>query len=162
MSENPYRLDINQVQQYLPHRSPFLFVDRVLEIHPTPNQEGTKVVALKNVSFNEPYMVGHFPGFAIMPGVLIIEAMAQTAGFSLYPDAVKDLENFRKGFKLILVGTNSARFRRPVIPGDSLRIETVVKKVRGKLWIFDCLGTVNGERVADAEIMANLMPNAEM
>jgi 3-hydroxyacyl-[acyl-carrier-protein] dehydratase len=162
MNETSFKLDINQIQKYLPHRTPFLLIDKVLEIHATQDQVGSKVVSVKNVTFNEPFMQGHFPGFAIMPGVLIIEAMAQTAGMTLYPQAVKDLENFTKGFKLILVGVNSARFRKPVIPGDALKIETVVDKVRGKLWMFDCTATVDGERVAEAEIMANLMPNSEM
>ena len=93
MSENKYRLNIDQIQKFLPHRPPFLLIDRVLEIHPTgdvndmsPNNKlGTRVVALKNVSYNESYFQGHFPGFAILPGVLILETMAQAASFSVYP-----------------------------------------------------------------------------
>src|SRR6478609_8230282 len=93
MEQQQYRLNVDQIQKFLPHRQPFLLVDRILEIHPTGDltdvspsgKVGTRVVGLKNVSFNEPYFQGHFPGFAILPGVLLIEIMAQVASFSLYP-----------------------------------------------------------------------------
>jgi len=167
VNENPYRLDINQIQRFLPHRFPFLLIDRVLEIHPTgpldappPSAEvGTRVVAIKNVSGNEPFFQGHFPGFAIFPGVLLIEAMAQTACFSIYPNLVKDLDRLSKSFQCILVGVDQARFRKPVIPGDTVRIETEVTKCRGKLWAFQCTAIVDGQKVAEAEILANLMAN---
>jgi 3-hydroxyacyl-[acyl-carrier-protein] dehydratase len=171
-TENAYRLSVDQIQKYLPHRAPFLLVDRVLEIHPTgdltdlsPNNKvGTRVVALKNVSFNEPYFQGHFPGFAIMPGVLLIEIMAQAASFSLYPyfanQAGGKIEHMARNFQCILVGVDSARFRRPVVPGDTLRIETTVTKCRGRLWAFQCVISVDGQRVAEADIMANLIANA--
>jgi 3-hydroxyacyl-[acyl-carrier-protein] dehydratase len=166
--ENPYKLNINQIQRFLPHRSPFLLVDRILEIHavgdldapPPVAQVGTRVVGLKNVSFNEPYFQGHFPGFAILPGVLIIETMAQVASFSVYPSLEKDLDRLAREFQCILVGVDSARFRKPVVPGDTLRIETEVTKCRGKLWAFQCTASVEGQKVAEAEILANLVSSS--
>jgi 3-hydroxyacyl-[acyl-carrier-protein] dehydratase len=169
--ENSYRLNVNQIQKFLPHRAPFLLVDRVLEIHVPGGDSnmtfphapvGTKVVAIKNVSFNEPYFQGHFPGFAIVPGVLIIETMAQAASFSVYPSLMgeKDIDRIIRDFQCILVGVDSARFRKPVVPGDTLRIETEVVKCRGKIWAFQCTALVDGQKVAEAEILANLMSNS--
>ena len=167
--ENPYHLNINQIQRFLPHRSPFLLVDRVLEIHPEGNIDspppsaniGTRVIALKNVSYNEPYFQGHFPGFAILPGVLIIETMAQAASFSVYPSMLRDIDRLSKDFQCILVGVDGARFRKPVIPGDTMRIETEVTRCRGKIWAFQCVVTVDGQKVAEAEILANLVSNSD-
>jgi 3-hydroxyacyl-[acyl-carrier-protein] dehydratase len=169
MSEKSYRLNIDQIIKFLPHRQPFLLVDRILEIQPahevkdlaSSEKVGTKVVAIKNVSYNEPYFQGHFPGFAILPGVLIIEIMAQTASFSVYPYLAHDLENLAKQFQCILVGIDNARFRRPVVPGDTMRIESVVTKCRARLWAFHCEVTVDGQRVAEADIIANLIANSE-
>jgi len=172
MSEQPnrYFLNIEQVKRYLPHRQPFLLVDRVLEVHPTGDvkktnfdqtQVGTRVVAIKNISYNEPCFQGHFPSFSIFPGVLVIEAMAQTASFSLYPYMESDIDRISRDFQCILVGVDGARFRRPIVPGDTLRIESVVKKCRGKLWAFQVTATVDGQRVAEAEIMANLILKEE-
>ena len=163
--ETSYSLNINQIQRFLPHRSPFLLVDRILEIHPKGNPDlpppsagvGTRVVGIKNVSFNEPYFQGHFPGFAIVPGVLIVETMAQVASFSVYPNMAKDIDRLAREFQCILVGVDGARFRKPVVPGDTLRIETEVTKCRGKLWAFQCTVTVNGQCVAEAELLANLV-----
>jgi 3-hydroxyacyl-[acyl-carrier-protein] dehydratase len=171
-TDNPYRLNIDQIRKFLPHRSPFLLIDRVLEIHPTgdvadtsPNgRAGTRVVALKNVTYNEPCFQGHFPEFSILPGVLLVEIMAQAASFSTYPYLLKQaqqagasIEEFARNFQCILVGVDSARFRRPVVPGDSLRVETTVTKCRGRLWAFQCVITVDGKTVAEADIMANLI-----
>ncbi len=164
-NESQYRLNIERIQEYLPHRAPFLLLDRILEIHPVgklndlteDGKIGTRVVSLKNVSFNEPHFQGHFPGFAIMPGVLILETMAQTASFSLYPYLQGQLDRFRGKFQCILVGVESARFRRPVVPGDTLKIETVVTKSRRQLWGFQCTATVDGQKAAEAEILANLI-----
>jgi 3-hydroxyacyl-[acyl-carrier-protein] dehydratase len=170
---NPYRLNIDQIRKFLPHRAPFLLVDRVLEIHPGGDvsdpapaaRVGTRVVALKNVTYNEPYFQGHFPAFSIVPGVLLVEIMAQAASFSTYPyllhDAKGDIENYARNFQCILVGVDSARFRRPVVPGDTLRVETSVTKCRGRLWTFHCLITVEGKPVAEADIMANLISSSE-
>lgn len=164
-SENRYQLDINQIQKYIPHRPPFVMIDRVLEIHlvgsPTDavaaDKTGVKVIAIKNVSVGDFWTQGHFPGYAIMPGVLVIEAMAQTASFSLYPYVERDLKKFTSTFQCALVGVEGARFRKPVVPGDTLRIETVVTKVRGRLWVFECTASVDGQRAAEAEILANLV-----
>ena len=169
MSENKYQLDLAQILKFVPHRYPFLLVDRVLEIHPagdinnfdTKEFEGTKVKALRAVSGNEAFFQGHFPGFPIMPGVLLIEAMAQTTIFSLYPWMEKDLENLADGFQTVLVGTDKARFRKPVVPGDVVVFETEVLKSRGRLWRFGCQARVDGKKVADAEILANLLVKGE-
>ncbi len=164
--ENRYRLGIDQIRKYLPHRAPFLLIDRVLEIHPSgdlsdrrsnSSKEGTRVVALKNVTYNEPFFMGHFPGFAVMPGVLITEAMAQAAIFSLYPYFESAIEELSRDFKCILLGINDGRFRGPVGPGDTRRGESFVKKCRGKLWVFDVKATVEGKTVAEAELMAHLV-----
>lgn len=166
MSE--YQLNVNQIQGFLPHRSPFLLVDRILEIHPVGDLDapapvaevGTKVVGIKSVSFNEPYFQGHFPGFAIVPGVLLLETMAQVASFSVYPNMIRKDGPLSKNFQCILVGVEGARFRKPVVPGDTLRIETVVTKQRATLWIFQCVAFVDGQKVAEAEILANLITNS--
>jgi 3-hydroxyacyl-[acyl-carrier-protein] dehydratase len=169
--ENPYTLNANQIQRFLPHRSPFLLLDRVLEIHPDPTTPvvpspipvagvGTRVVAIKNVTINEPYFQGHFPGFAIVPGVLILETMAQTASFSVYPGLAQDVERLSQDFQCILVGVDEVRFRRPVVPGDCMRVETRVTKHRGKIWSFDCAVTVDGQKVAEAQIMAHIVAQA--
>ena len=164
-----YRLNIDQIRQFLPHRAPFLLVDRILEIapvgdvsNPETDKVGTKVTALKNVSYNEPWCVGHFPGFSILPGVLIVEAMAQAASFALYPYHEKDIERISRDFRLILVGVEGVRFRRPVVPGDSLIMQIEVAKQRGKLWVFKADGFVDGQKVAEAEILANLSLKGEM
>ncbi len=165
-----YALGVDQIREFLPHRAPFLLVDRVLEIHPigdltdasSQNKAGIRVVAIKNVTYNEPCFQGHFPNFSIFPGVLILEAMAQTASFSIYPYLIKDISRLAKDFKCILVGISDARFRHPVVPGDRLRIETVVTKCRGRLWVFECKAFVEDTIVAEAEVKANLMPNPEM
>ncbi len=162
--KNPYTLGIDKIQKYLPHRFPFLMIDRVLEIHPIGslddlthhNKVGIRVVAQKNVSINEPQFQGHFPSYAIMPGVLQIEAMAQAASFSLYPYLAQDLDRLAKDLQTILIGVDGVRFRRPVVPGDTLRIETKVTKARGKLWAFECKATVDGQPTAEAELLANL------
>lgn len=166
---SPYLLSIDQIRRFLPHRSPFLLVDRILEIHPmgdlddlSSNQkQGIRVVGLKNVSYNEPFFQGHFPNFSIFPGVMLLETMAQVASFSIYPYMVKDLDRLARNFQCILVGVDGVRFRKPVFPGDSLRIETLVTKVRGRLWAFECKALVDGQRVAEAEILANLVPASE-
>lgn len=173
MSENAFRLNIDQIRKFLPHRAPFLLVDRVLEIHPggdvkdpsPAGKVGTKVVAIKNVTYNEPFFQGHFPEYAIVPGVLLLEIMAQTASFSVYPYMAampEGVEILAKNFQCIFVGVDNARFRRPVVPGDTLRIETTVTKCRGRLWAFNCVASVDGQRVAEADIMANLLSNGDI
>lgn len=162
---NRYRLGIEQIQKYLPHRYPFLLVDRILEIHPVGDVKdlsyqtkiGIRVVGQKNVSFNEPFFQGHFPGYAIMPGVLVLEAMAQSACFSLYPYLEHDLESLAKDFQTILVGADNVRWRKPIVPGDTVRFESIVTKARGKLWGFSCKASVDGQIAAEADLLANLV-----
>jgi len=160
-----YVISGESIRKFLPHRFPFLLVDRVLSIEPkgslisakgSDDKIGTRVVAQKNVSFNEPMFQGHFPDFAIFPGVLSIEAMAQTASFATYPYIVDDAEQMARGFSVILLGVDDVRFRKPVIPGDILRIEAVLEKCRGGIWGFKCEITVDGAKVAQAKILANM------
>ena len=122
---------------------------------------GVRVTASKAVSFNEPYFQGHFPGYAILPGVLVTEMMAQAASFSTYPFLLKELDQVAKKFQCILVGVDGARFRKPIVPGDLIRVETEVVKRRGMLWGFQCEAWVDGHRVAEAEILANLAVKGE-
>lgn len=160
-----YAMSGESIRKFLPHRFPFLLVDRVLSIEPkgdisaprgTADKIGTKVVAIKNVSFNEPMFQGHFPEFAIFPGVLTIEAMAQTATFATYPFIAHDPEQMKRGFSVILLGVDDVRFRKPVVPGDVLRIEAEIDKCRGSIWGFKCVATVDGVTVAEAKILANM------
>jgi 3-hydroxyacyl-[acyl-carrier-protein] dehydratase len=140
-------LDNAGIQKILPHRYPFLLVDTVLEIEPLK-----RIVSLKNVSISEPFFQGHFPGKPVMPGVLIIEGMAQTGGLLLLPD-VPDRD--RKLFYLAAV--DEARFRRPVVPGDQLRIEVTVLKWKGKFCKLQAVATVNGDVAADATLRCMLV-----
>lgn len=164
MSESPFRLNIERIREYLPHRYPFLLIDRIAEIHAVGNMKdvhaddkvGTRVVGIKNYTYNEQFMSGHFPYFSIAPGVLLVESMAQTASFSIYPWVGEYLRKTGRKFEVVLAGIDATRFRRPVVPGDTVKIETVVKKKRGKLWIFECKSTVEGQLVAETEVMANL------
>ena len=166
MSE--YYLEQKQIQKFLPHRQPFLMVDRILSItgpnvmtdENPKNKLGIKVVGQKNISMNEPHFAGHFPEFPIMPGVLILETMAQVASFSMYPFMMGE-GIMRSRFQCVLVGVDQARFRIPVTPGDVLKIETEVTGCRTYLWTFLCKGFVGDKLVAEAKIMANLMPIAE-
>lgn len=138
-------LDINEIQTVLPHRYPFLLVDRIIEL------EADRIVGIKNVTLNEPFFTGHFPEFPVMPGVLIVEAMAQTAGV-LVLKTIADRDN-----KLVmLVAIENARFRRPVVPGDTLRIEMSVIKRRANVAKMAGRVTVEGQVVAEAEVMCNL------
>jgi len=133
---------IHEIMQFLPHRYPFLLVDRIVELQP-----GKRVVGLKNVTINEPYFQGHFPGAPVMPGVLIIEAMAQVAGVMIYRD-LPDKES-----KLIyFTGIENAKFRRPVLPGDQLRIEMELRARRSNFGKMQGRATVDGKLVTEAEV----------
>jgi len=164
---NRYYLDIEKVRGFLPHRAPFLLVDRILEIHPKGDLDhfdvangadkvGTRVVGLKNFTYNEPFIPGHFPNYSIVPGVLQIEMMAQVASFALYPFIESRLSELSGKFQTILVGVDGARFRKPVIPGDSMRVEAELTKCRGRMWGFQAAGFVEGQKVVEAELLANL------
>jgi 3-hydroxyacyl-[acyl-carrier-protein] dehydratase len=143
-------LDINEIQTILPHRYPFLLVDRIVELEPE------RIVGIKNVSYNEPMFTGHFPDFPVMPGVLIIEAMAQTAGV-LVLKSIPDRQN-----KLVLlVAVENARFRRPVVPGDTLRMEMKVIKKKASVAKMAGVATVDGVVVAEAEVMCKLADKDE-
>ncbi len=161
-------IGIDEICRFLPHRTPFLLVDRILEIDPgsgsllpPPSARiGTRVVALKSVSYNEPYFQGHFPGNAIVPGVLIIETMAQAASFCVYPSMKDDIVNLGSVMSCILVGVDHARFRRPVVPGDQMRIEAKVTKSRGRMLGFHADVFVDDYKAAEADILANMLERA--
>lgn len=140
-------LDINGIQKILPHRYPFLLVDAVEEM-----ERQKRIVAVKNVTINEYFFQGHFPGKPIMPGVLILESMAQASGVLILheiPDRDKKL--------LYFAGIDNARFRRPVIPGDQLKIEATVINWRGTICKFGCRASVNGELAAEAELLCKMV-----
>ena len=141
-------IDITTILKILPHRYPFILVDRVIELDP-----GKHIVAIKNVTINEPFFQGHFPGFPILPGVLIIEAMAQTWGICVFALIPNDAKNKN----LFFSGIDNARFRKLVLPGDQLRLELDLIKHRGILWKFRGVVTVDGELVAEAELLASVI-----
>ncbi len=138
-------LDINEIMQILPHRFPFLLVDRITEMEP-----GKRIVGLKNVTINEPFFPGHFPGHPVMPGVLIIEAMAQVGGILAYLSSDEATRNKVTYF----MGIDNARFRKPVIPGDQLRLELAVTMNRRGIWGFNGKAFVADKLVAEADLMA--------
>jgi 3-hydroxyacyl-[acyl-carrier-protein] dehydratase len=137
-------LDIQEIMEILPHRYPFLLVDRVLSVEP-----GKKIVGLKNVTINEPYFAGHFPGHPIMPGVLLIEAMAQLGGVLAILSGQDKTEKIP-----YFMGIDEARFRHPVRPGDTLTITMTSKAVRGSTWKMAGEIHVGSKRVCEAVIMA--------
>jgi UDP-3-O-[3-hydroxymyristoyl] N-acetylglucosamine deacetylase/3-hydroxyacyl-[acyl-carrier-protein] dehydratase len=139
--------DIQDIMKVLPHRYPFLLVDRILEVEP-----GKRIVGLKNVTINEPFFPGHFPGHPVMPGVLIVEAMAQTGGMMLM-DAVEDPESEVVYF----MSLDKVKFRKPVVPGDQLRFELEMLKFRGKTCRMRGVAYVEGQPVAEAEMMAAIV-----
>jgi len=138
-------LDINEIRRYLPHRYPFLLVDRVVEL--TLNES---IVAYKNITINEPFFNGHFPDHPVMPGVLIIEAMAQAAGVLGFKTMDKTPED---GSIYYFVGADKARFKRPVVPGDRLQLEARIVTEKRGIWKFECKATVDGELACSATIM---------
>jgi beta-hydroxyacyl-ACP dehydratase FabZ len=140
-------MEIQEIQSILPHRYPFLLVDRILEIEP-----GKKIVGIKNVTVNEPFFQGHFPGKPIMPGVLIIEAMAQVGGILL----LREVEN-RENKLLYFMGIDEARFRKPVVPGDQLRFELEVLKRKSTTCKLQGKAFVDGALAAEAVILSAMV-----
>lgn len=135
-------MDFQEIKEVIPHRYPFLLVDRVLEM-----EEGKRVVAIKNVTANEPFFQGHFPEYAVMPGVLIIEALAQVGAIGM----LHMEEN--KGKIGFLAGLDKCRFKRQVVPGDQLHLEVEITRVKGPIGKGKGIATVNGELACEAEIM---------
>jgi 3-hydroxyacyl-[acyl-carrier-protein] dehydratase len=137
-------LDVNEIMSLLPHRYPFLLVDRVLEIDP-----GKKITAIKNVTINEPFFPGHFPGHPVMPGVLIVEAMAQTAAILVYNSSEEN-----KGKITYFVGIDNTKFRKPVVPGDQLKFELEITGCRRGIYTFSAKAFVEGKLVTESELRA--------
>ena len=138
-------MDVQRIMEHLPHRYPFLLVDKVVEL-----EGDQRLVGIKNVTYNEPFFMGHFPVKPIMPGVLIIEALAQCTGLlamESQPDEVPDNSLY------YFVGIDKARFKRVVVPGDQLRLEVEFVKRKRSIWVFNGKATVDGELAASAEIM---------
>ncbi len=140
-------IDIREISKILPHAYPFLLVDRIVEIEP-----GKRIVGIKNVTYNEPFFPGHFPGRPIMPGVLIVEAMAQTAGIL----AFQSMPEADQKKPVYFLGIDHVRFRKVVIPGDQLRLELEVTKHRQAIWGFRGKAFVDGKLVTEAELLAML------
>jgi len=137
-------LDVNEIMKLLPHRYPFLLVDRVLEI-----DAGKKIVGLKNVTINEPFFPGHFPGHPVMPGVLIVEAMAQVAAILVYSSSEDNKDKIT-----YFVGIDNTKFRKPVVPGDQLRLELEVIGCRRGIYTFSGKAYVEGKLVTESELRA--------
>ncbi len=141
--------DIQRILQVLPHRYPFLLIDRIVEI-----DGDNSAIGIKNVTINEPHFTGHFPGKPIMPGVLIIESMAQTAGAL----ALLSRESHTPAL-VYFMSIENAKFRKPVVPGDQMRIHVQKTKRRGGLMKYSCVAMVDGQKVAEAEVTAMLIDN---
>jgi 3-hydroxyacyl-[acyl-carrier-protein] dehydratase len=138
-------LDVQKILTLLPHRYPFLLVDRIVEI-----DGDDSAIGIKNVTFNEPHFTGHFPGMPVMPGVLIIEAMAQTAGAI----CVNNMQDVNRAPVVYFMTIDGAKFRKPVVPGDRLEIHVRKMKQRGGIFRFACEAKVGGAKVAEAEVSA--------
>ena len=142
--------DIVEIMKILPHRYPFLLIDKIIELEP-----GKKVVALKNVTINEPFFQGHFPEMPIMPGVLIIEGMGQAGGVL----AFESMPVERRGDLIYFMGMDKVRFRKPVLPGDQLIFQLKIIKIRSKVVKMSGRAFVGEQRVAEAELMASIGEN---
>jgi 3-hydroxyacyl-[acyl-carrier-protein] dehydratase len=140
--------DVGKIQQLIPHRYPFLMIDRAVNV-----VDGKSIVGIKNVTINEPYFVGHFPSHPVMPGVLIVEAMAQSAGALV----VHTMGEAAHGKVVYFMSVESAKFRKPVVPGDVLVIHCTAIHSRGNVWKFEGVARVNGLKVADATYSAMIM-----
>lgn len=135
-------MTVNEIMKLLPHRYPFLLVDKIVDLKP-----GASALGVKNVTINEPFFQGHFPGQPIMPGVLVIEAMAQVAGVMAFRSGVE-------GKSVYFMSIDNAKFRRPIVPGDQVMMEIKVLKQRGNVWKFSGTATVDGKLVAETEFTA--------
>lgn len=146
--ESRQQLDIAEIMAILPHRYPFLLIDRVIEV-----VRRERIVAIKNVTMNEPFFQGHFPGYPIMPGVLVVEAMAQTGATLLlteFPD--------RDDYLTVFTGIERAKFRRPVVPGDQLRMEIKVLNWRSRAVRMEGIATIEGKVACEAVVMCQIVP----
>jgi 3-hydroxyacyl-[acyl-carrier-protein] dehydratase len=141
-------VDINEILKYLPHRYPFLLIDRVLEL-----ELDKRILALKNVTYNEPFFTGHFPHLPVMPGVLVLEAMAQAAGILSFATMGRRSDD---NSVFYFAGIDNARFKRPVGPGDQLKLEVEILRKSRMLWKFKGVASVDGQAVAEAELMCAL------
>lgn len=149
---------VEDIQKILPHRYPFLLVDRVIEIKEADQENtrvGRQVTAIKNVTANEPFFNGHFPHRPVMPGVLIIEAMAQAGALGCYLPDDEEMD-------VAIAHIKDAKFRKPVVPGDTLKLTAVVHKDRGKMIVLLCKAFVEDQLVAQAEIMAYVIPKSQL
>lgn len=139
-----YCIDVNGIMERIPHRDPFLLIDGILRCEP-----GQSIVAEKNVSVDEPYFAGHFPGHSVMPGVLLVEAMAQAAGVLVWESVPPEQRNFI----LFLVSVENTRFKRPVFPGNRLVLTATLTSRRRDFWRFEAVAEVDGRRVANSEFV---------
>jgi 3-hydroxyacyl-[acyl-carrier-protein] dehydratase len=137
-------LDVERIMAMLPHRYPFLLVDRVIEV-----EQGKRLVALKNVTVNEPFFQGHFPGHPVMPGVMIVEALAQASGMLVFLST----PNHQTQPMYYLVKVDKAKFTQLVVPGDQLRLEVELKRMLRGMGLFACRALVDGKQVAEAELL---------
>lgn len=153
MTSHPKTLiNIEQIIKSIPHRYPMLLVDKIIAM-----EEDKSVVGIKNVTFNEPYFMGHFPGKPIMPGVMIIEAMAQTASIMVMNSGNRSIED-----KLVyFMSIDNAKFRKPVVPGDVLELHIEVIQNRGQVWKMSGVGKVDGVKVAEADFSAMVVDKAK-
>jgi 3-hydroxyacyl-[acyl-carrier-protein] dehydratase len=143
--------DIQEILEFLPHRYPFLLIDRVVEFEPAK-----RLVAIKNVTINEPFFQGHFPGYPIMPGVLVVEAMAQAGGIIMMAEMLDRHEKL-----VVFTGIEKAKFRRPVTPGDQLRIEVEVLSFRARYGRIQAVATVDGKKSCEATLTCAVVPRGQ-
>ena len=143
----PGPVEAGDIETYLPHRYPFLLIDRVLEMAVEPEK---RLIGVKNISVNEPFFSGHFPGNPIMPGVLMIEAMAQAAGMLAHLDA--EIEG-KEGELYYLIKVDNARFTQVVVPGDQLILDVIQKRIKLRMGWYECQASVEGKRVASCELL---------